>query len=97
MSYTAPQDPAGADAGPYAQRTLRRSTSDRVIAGVAGGLGHYLGVDPVVVRVGFVVGSLLLAGIGGPVVYLLAWAIVPEEGRASSIASETLGHHPWQH
>ncbi|HMK98375.1 MAG TPA: PspC domain-containing protein [Acidimicrobiales bacterium] len=86
MTYSSPQDP-----GPAPRASLRRSTTDRLVAGVAGGLAQYFGVDPVLVRVGFVVGSLFLGGVGGPLLYLLAWAIVPEEGRATSIASETLG------
>jgi len=55
-----------------------RSSNDRVIAGVAGGLAERLGVDPVVVRLAFVV--LALAGGVGIVLYLLLWTI----GRAET-------------
>ena len=41
--------------GPSRRVVLRRSRDDKVIAGVAGGLGRYLGVDPVIIRVAFVV------------------------------------------
>lgn len=58
-------------------RSLRRSRDDRVIAGVAGGLGRYLGVDPVVVRVAFVV--LALFGGSGVLAYLVGWLVIPEE------------------
>ncbi|HZD79229.1 MAG TPA: PspC domain-containing protein, partial [Actinomycetota bacterium] len=44
-------------------RSLRRSRSDRVIAGVCGGIGWYLGVDPVLIRIAFVV--LTVAGGSG--------------------------------
>ena len=56
---------------------LRRSKSDRVIAGVCAGLGRYLGIDPVLIRIGFVV-ALLLFGFG-PLLYLILWLVVPEE------------------
>lgn len=59
------------------QKLLRRSVNDRVIAGVCGGLGAYLGIDPVVVRVLFAL-AFVFAG-AGPVVYLVLWLVVPEE------------------
>lgn len=49
-----------------------------MIAGVCGGLGRYLGVDPVLLRIGFVV--LALAGGGGFLAYIAAWILIPEEG-----------------
>jgi phage shock protein PspC (stress-responsive transcriptional regulator) len=91
------QQPGPATAGPVTgARSLRRSASDRIVAGVAGGMAQYTGADPLLVRVGFVVGSLLLGGVGGPLLYLLAWLVVPEDGRSTSIASEKLGTPPWQ-
>lgn len=57
-------------------RRLVRSRDDRVIGGVAGGLGAYLGLDPVIVRLVFVV--LALAGGGGILAYLIAWVVIPE-------------------
>jgi phage shock protein C len=59
-------------------RLLRRSRSNRVIAGVCGGIGRYLGVDPVLIRVAFVV--LALAGGGGVLLYIVGWILMPEEG-----------------
>ncbi len=58
-------------------RKLRRSRSDRMIAGVCGGIGDYLGIDPPVVRLGFVA-LTLLAG-AGVVVYVAAIFVVPLE------------------
>jgi phage shock protein C len=43
---------------------LERSTTNRVVAGVCGGIGEYLQVDPTLVRVFFVVGTILSAGLG---------------------------------
>jgi phage shock protein C len=59
-------------------RTLTRSTTDRKISGVSGGLGAYLGIDPVLVRVGFVV-TTLASGVG-LLAYLALLAIVPADG-----------------
>jgi phage shock protein PspC (stress-responsive transcriptional regulator) len=42
-------------------RPLRRSKTDRVIAGVVGGLARYFGVDPTLLRVVYVVGSVVSA------------------------------------
>jgi phage shock protein PspC (stress-responsive transcriptional regulator) len=65
-------------------RTLTRSTTDRKISGVSGGLGAYLGVDPVLIRVGFVVTSLA-SGIG-LLAYLALLAIVPaDEGHPAPV------------
>jgi phage shock protein PspC (stress-responsive transcriptional regulator) len=58
---------------------LRRSRSNRMIAGVVGGLATHFGIDPTVARVIYVVGSVVSAAFPGILVYLLLWAIVPEE------------------
>ena len=57
---------------------LLRSSSDRVIAGVAGGLGDYFGVDPVLFRIGFGL-SILFGGLG-VLAYLLLAVFVPTDG-----------------
>lgn len=57
--------------GPSGVQVFTRSPTDRVVTGVAGGLGERMGVDPLLVRVGFVV--LASAGGFGVVAYLLAW------------------------
>ncbi len=59
--------------------TLRRSMTDRKIAGVAGGLGRHLNIDPTIVRVLFVV--LCFFGGAGFLLYGAAWLLVPEEGK----------------
>lgn len=62
---------------------LHRSATDRKIAGVAGGLGRHLNIDPTVLRVAFVV--LALFGGAGLVLYGAAWLIVPVEGTEQSV------------
>lgn len=55
-------------------KKLYRSNTDRYIAGVCGGLGRYLGLDPVIVRIIWFV--LALGGIG-ILAYILFWIFVP--------------------
>jgi phage shock protein PspC (stress-responsive transcriptional regulator) len=56
---------------------VRRRTDDKWIAGVCSGLADRLGVDPVIVRVGLVVLSLLWGA--GITIYLVAWALLPND------------------
>jgi len=64
-------------------RVLRRSRDDRVIAGVCGGLGRYLGVEPILLRIVVVV--LAIAGGSGFLFYIVAWLFIPEERPGESI------------
>jgi phage shock protein PspC (stress-responsive transcriptional regulator) len=57
---------------------LRRSRTDRQIAGVVGGLAEYFRMDPTLLRVAYVVGSIVSAAFPGVLVYLLLWILVPE-------------------
>ena len=57
---------------------LRRSVHNRVLGGVCGGLAEYFGLDPVAVRVGYVLLSLLSAGFPGTLVYIVLWLLIPE-------------------
>jgi signal transduction histidine kinase/phage shock protein PspC (stress-responsive transcriptional regulator) len=74
--------------GPRTPGPLRRSRDDRLIGGVAGGVAGRLGIDPTVVRIGFVLGAL--ASGFGISVYVLGWLLLPAEGDDSSIASRAL-------
>ena len=62
--------------------TLRRSRTDRKIAGVSGGIGRYAGIDPLIVRILFVV--LAVFGGSGLLLYALGWLLVPEDGETES-------------
>jgi phage shock protein C len=57
---------------------LRRSRSNRMIAGVVAGLAKHFGLDPTLARVLYVVVSIVSAAFPGILVYVLLWAIVPE-------------------
>jgi phage shock protein PspC (stress-responsive transcriptional regulator) len=54
---------------------LYRSRSDRMVGGVCGGLGHYFNLDPVWIRLAFV---LLALGGAGVLAYLILWVVIPE-------------------
>ena len=59
-------------------KKLYRSRTDKMIAGVCGGLGKYFNIDPTLVRLIFVV--LLLLGVGsGLLIYIILMVIMPEE------------------
>jgi phage shock protein C len=77
-----PKESSDMEHTPDVERTspqqLRRSTDDRMLAGVCAGIARYAGVDPTLVRIAAVVGLVLGFGTIG-LVYLLLWAIVPEE------------------
>ncbi|MDO3396740.1 PspC domain-containing protein [Nocardioides sp. SOB44] len=91
MTTTPPEAPQGPDPreAPDAQgprvsaaeardlSRLRRSSTDRHVAGVAGGLGRHLDVDPVVLRVAFVV--LAFFGGAGLLLYAAGWLFVPRD------------------
>ncbi len=91
MTTTPPEAPPGGPAGEPRDEgprvtadevrdlgRLRRSRTDRKIAGVAGGLARHLDIDPVILRVAFVV--LVFFGGAGLILYGACWLLVPEQG-----------------
>ena len=64
-----------------AQSKLVRSDTDKMVAGVCGGLAAYLDIDPVLVRLAFVV-LFFASGIGFPI-YLILWIVMPRAATAS--------------
>lgn len=56
---------------------LYRSRTDRILGGIAGGIGDYFGIDPTIVRLVFVL--LALWGGAGGALYIIAWIIIPRE------------------
>lgn len=59
---------------------LRRSRSNKMIAGVIGGLAKYFGFDPTMARVLYVILSVVSVAFPGILVYVILWIIMPEEG-----------------
>lgn len=94
MTTTPPEAPSGSSepppepppsSGPRVTRDeakdlgrIRRSITDRKIAGVAGGVARHLDIDPLLVRVAFVL--LAIFGGGGILAYVAGWLLIPEEG-----------------
>ncbi len=74
-----------ADPPPYQQagNRLTRSTDDKVVGGLAGGLGRWFGIDPVVFRIAFVV--LTLAGGSGILLYLIGWLMIPDDAGGAAL------------
>jgi phage shock protein C len=59
-------------------KTLYRSRTNRMVAGVCSGLGQFFGIDPTLVRLFFVLGTIF--GLGSLIiVYIILWVVVPEE------------------
>jgi phage shock protein C len=73
--YQSTTDQWQPDTSAEAPRRLRRSRTDRVLAGVCGGAGRYLNIDPVVLRI--ITIALIFAGVG-VVAYIIAWIAIPE-------------------
>jgi len=72
---------SGLQSGP---RRLYRSTRDKMVAGVAAGLGDYVGIDPTAVRLLLVVATFI-SGPVAPLLYLAAWCVVPREDELSPL------------
>jgi phage shock protein PspC (stress-responsive transcriptional regulator) len=62
-------------------KTLTRSRSDRMIGGISAGMARYLGLDPAVVRVGWVVTTLFTGG-AAIIAYLAMLALIPNDEEA---------------
>ena len=60
------------------EKKLYRSKKQRIIAGVCGGIGEYSKIDPTVLRLLWIVGTLISFGVG-IIAYILAWIIIPEK------------------
>lgn len=70
-------------------KVLVRPRDNRIVAGVCAGLADYLGMDVNVVRLLVAVVTVFTAGTA-ILAYLVAWAVIPEEGQKSSIAEDLI-------
>jgi phage shock protein PspC (stress-responsive transcriptional regulator)/predicted membrane protein len=72
-------------------RRLLRSSQDRLLAGIAGGLGRHFDLDPALVRIAFVV--LALFGGAGVALYVILWLILPSDTRPARIGRDSPRSH----
>ena len=97
MNTSAPSSQtAGSQAGQFAAgqaqsdqagpKSLFRTRHNRMLAGVASGVARYLGIDVTLVRIAFVL-ITLVGGIGIPL-YLASWLLIPDEEATHSIAAD---------
>ena len=89
-----PQSPAGAappGGGDTPPRRLTRSSDDRMVAGVAGGIARYFGIDATLVRIGII--ALVLFGGAGVLLYLAGLVLMPSEAGGGGVAPRT-GQRP---
>lgn len=84
---TPPPPPPGGT--PTGRPPLARSRSDRKVAGVAGGVAAYLGIDPLILRIVIVV--LTVFGGSGLLLYAAGWLLIPEEGEQYSEIERVVG------
>jgi len=73
-------------------KKLYRSASQRVIGGVAGGIGEYLEIDPVLMRIAFIVACFF--GGAGVIAYVIAWIIIPEQPRETTMTTPIESQQP---
>ncbi|HHY20270.1 MAG TPA: PspC domain-containing protein [Firmicutes bacterium] len=59
-------------------KRLYRSTQDRMVSGVCGGLAEYFNIDPTLIRLIFVAFTFLSWGIGGIILYFISAIVIPE-------------------
>ncbi len=76
-------------------KTLYRSRHNRMIGGVAAGLGDYLGIDPTVVRLLFVLVAIVGWIAPAVIVYLVMMFVVPEEPLATVTSTRTASSEPY--
>ncbi len=67
-------------------KRLTRSRTNRMVAGVCGGLGEYFSLDPILFRILFI--ALIFAGGSGILIYIVLIFVIPEEGKAGKVTVE---------
>ena len=66
-------------------KRIYRSTREKILGGVCGGMGEYFNIDPVIVRLVWVL-TVLLAGTG-ILAYIIAWILIPKEEEVHTVKS----------
>jgi signal transduction histidine kinase len=82
--------------GAQSRPRLRRDPENAIIAGICAGLGRNLGIDPILIRVAFVVIAIATAGFGA-LAYLIAWPFIPAADAAEGAPRPPLAPSRWAH
>src|SRR4051794_20454673 len=92
---SAPLQPEDVHMEPHAPPTTRlvRRRDGRMIAGVSQGVADHFHIDPLFVRMGFVVATFF--GGAGVVAYVAGWLLIPEEDEDTSVGERVLREHRW--
>jgi phage shock protein C len=59
------------------RKPLRRSSHNRILLGICGGLGEFFGINPIWFRLAFIIAAIP-GGLPGILVYLILWLIIPK-------------------
>ena len=59
------------------RKPLRRSTNNRILLGICGGLGEFFGINPIWFRIGFLIAAIP-GGLPGLLLYLILWLVMPK-------------------
>lgn len=60
-------------------KRLFRSKNDSMLAGICGGIAEYFDLDPTLIRLAFIVLSILSVGFPGLLVYIILWIVIPQK------------------
>jgi len=74
------------------EKRLYKSDDDKVIAGVIGGLGEYFNVDPVLLRVVYIIFTFFTAVVPGLLAYIIMAIIIPEKPKVTHETHEEAKH-----
>jgi len=61
------------------RKRLTRSTKDKILGGVCGGIANYFALDPTLIRIGYILLSIFTILFSGVLAYFILWIIVPQE------------------
>lgn len=67
---------------------LYRSESDKIVAGVAGGLGEYFKIDPTIIRILFIL--LTIFGGSGLIIYIVLWLVIPSKSDLNGLTAQSI-------
>ena len=76
------------------EQKLYRDKTNHIVGGVAAGLGNYFNLDPLLIRILFVL--LAIFGGGGVIIYFILWIFVPDNQKESIYNSTTMENQPYE-